>query len=496
MKRQHHILLIICIGWMAVFGLQEIVSAEVISNELLVEYENNRQTFSIDENLSGVENRETITDEVELWSFTDSAEMLLMKEQLLEDPNVLHIEPNYERSSHVVFNDPLLVKQWWIPQLKPQLMWSRVQEQKKNTVVAVIDSGIDLYHEDLQGRIQPGGYNFYADNTNVQDVNGHGTAIAGVIAARAGNHLGVVGITGIYDTKVLPLKVSHLNGLSKVSDSIQAIDYAIKKQVDVINMSYGSSQASQLEEKAIQRAVESGITVVASAGNDAMEGNSIMFPASYASVISVGATERDNQRAYFSNYNSHVSLVAPGAAVYTTTINNSYKSVSGTSFSGPMVAGAAALLKSIKSEATPTEIRRLLETTATDLGAPGKDIHFGAGLVNIERLSNALLNEFKGDFPELHVQPNKVFKIKFTSALLLEEDYARHIYITRSPNSTERIESFTAKVDPLNSKQLFITPTTEWPQGVHYLRVDQGAQNKNGVAMKKSFAVKFTVLPH
>ncbi|PIC58340.1 hypothetical protein CSV80_05590 [Sporosarcina sp. P12(2017)] len=503
MKRQLHIVLIACIGLLAVLGFKGVVSAEAASNELLVEYEENRHTFSVDENLPGVESREPITDEVELWSFTDSAEMLLMKEQLLEDPNVLHVEPNYERYSHIVFDDPILVKQWWIPQVKPQWMWSRVQEQKKMTVVAIIDSGIDLQHEDLQGRIQPGGYNFYANNSNVQDVNGHGTAVAGVVAAKAGNNLGVVGIAGTYETKILPLKISHLNGLSKVSDSIKAIDYAIKKQVDVINMSYGSSMSSQMEEKAIQRAVESGITVVSSAGNDATKGNSIMFPASYPSVISVGATERDNQRAFFSNYNSHVSLVAPGAAIYTTTLANSYKSVSGTSFSGPMVAGAAALVKSLKPEATPAETKQLLEMTATDLGAPGKDIHFGAGVVNLEKLSHALPasstpippNEFTGDFPELKVQTNKVFTIKFTNELLLGKDYSKHIYITRSPNSAERIESFTAKVDPTNSKQLLITPTKEWQLGVHYLRVEKGLQNKKGVAMKKSFAVKFTVLP-
>lgn len=503
MRRQHHIVLSVCIGLLALLGFQGIVSAEDFPNELLVEYAESRQTFSMDGIIPGVESRETITDEVELWSFTDSDDMLLMKEQLLEDPNVLHVEANYERYSHVEFNDPILVKQWWIPQMKPQLIWSRVQEQKKKTVVAVIDSGIDLQHEDLQGRIQPGGYNFYADNSNVQDVNGHGTAVAGVVAARAGNNLGVVGIAGLYDTKILPLKISHLNGLSKVSDSIQAIDYAIKKQVDVINMSYGSSVSSHLEEKAIRRAVESGITVVASAGNDATKGNPMMFPASYPSVISVGATERDNQRASFSNYNSHVSLVAPGAAITTTAIHNSYTSFSGTSFSGPIVAGVAALVKSLKPEATPSEIRQLLEMTATDLGVPGKDIHYGAGLVNIERLSNALPafttppppSEFTGDFPELNVQTNKVFTIKFTSELLHGKDYARHIYITRSPNSAERIDSFTAKVNSADRKQLFITPTNDWQQGVHYLRVDRGLQNKSGVAMKKSFAVKFTVQP-
>ncbi|WP_083035055.1 S8 family peptidase [Sporosarcina ureae] len=503
MKKEHHILFIVYFGLLAVFGYKGVVSAEVVSNELLVEYEENRQAFSLDGSLPGVESREPITDEVELWSFTDSEEMLVMKEQLLEDPNVLHVEPNYERYSHIVFNDPILVKQWWIPQVKPQWMWSRAQEQKKTVIVAVIDSGIDLQHEDLQGRIQPGGYNFYANNSNVQDVNGHGTAVAGVVAAKAGNNLGIVGIAGTFDAKILPLKISHLNGLSKVSDSIQAIDYAIKKQVDVINMSYGSSTSSQLEEKAILRAVEAGITVVSSAGNDATKGNLIMYPASYPSVISVGATDRDHQRASFSNYNSHVNLVAPGAAIYTTTLSNGYKSVSGTSFSGPIVAGATALVKSLKPEATPVEVRQLLEVTATDLGAPGKDIYFGAGVVNLEKLSHALPavstsippNEFKGDFPELNAQPSKVFKIKFTSDLQLGKDYARHIYITRSPNSTERIESFTAKVNFEDHTQLFITPTTDWQPGVHYLRVDQGLQNEKGVAMKKSFAVKFTVSP-
>ncbi|ARK22314.1 hypothetical protein SporoP32a_12710 [Sporosarcina ureae] len=503
MREKRHIVLVFCIVWMMVLGFQGVVNADVVPNELLVEYEGNRQSFSIDEGLPGVESRETISDEVELWSFTDSAEMLLMKEQLLEDPNVLHVEPNYERYSHIVLNDPIFVKQWWIPQLKPQLIWSRVTEQKKNAVVAVIDSGIDIQHEDLQGRIQPGGYNFYANNANVQDVNGHGTAVAGVIAARAGNHIGVAGLAGTYDTKVLPLKISHLNGTSKVSDSIKAIDYAIMKQVDVINMSYGSSQPSQLEEKEIQRAIESGITVVASAGNDAEKGNSVMFPASYPSVISVGATDSKNQRASFSNFNSQVSLVAPGAVISTTYINNTYKSVSGTSFSGPMVASAAALVKSLQPEAKSTEIRELLEMTATDLGQLGKDDHFGAGLLNLERLSYALPTaanpnqpkDFVGDFPDLVVKKNKVFKIKFTNKLVLGKDYSEHIYITHLPNSTKRIEGFTAKLNPLDPQQLLVTPLNEWQLGVHYLRVNQGLQNTKGVTLKKSVVVKFTVVP-
>ena len=504
MKKSYRIFVMLFAGFISLIGFQITVNAEAISNELLIEYEETRQTFSLDETVPGVESRETITEDIELWSFTDATDMESMKQQLQEDPNVLHVEPNYERYTHeITLNDPILVKQWWIPQVKPQLIWSRVNEQQKDVIVAVIDSGIDLQHEDLQGRIQPGGYNFHGNNSTPQDFNGHGTAVAGVIAATAGNNLGVAGITGMYKTKVLPLKISHQNGISKVSDGIRAIDYAIEKKVDVINLSFGSSKSSYLEEQTIQRAIQAGITVVASAGNDATKGNSIMFPASYPTVISVGATNRKNERTWFSNYNQHISVVAPGEAILTTTIDNSYKLVSGTSFSGPMVAGGAALVKILQPQATPTEIKQLLELTSTDLGVTGKDEEHGAGLLNLKRLDYALtlsanINRaggFIGDFPELEVNTDKVFKISFTDELKMDKEYQQHLYIVRSTNSPERVEGFTAQVNPLDTHQLLVKPNSEWQQGVHYLFVDKGLQNKKSISLKKSYTVKFTVIP-
>lgn len=503
MKQSHHVFGMFVVGLIVLMISQAEVSAEVVSSELLVEYEESRQAFSLDETVTGVKDREMIADDIELWRFTSATDMESMKAQLQEDPNVLHVEPNYERYTHdLLFDDPNLTEQWWIPQVKPQPIWSRVREQQKNTVVAVIDSGIDLQHEDLQGRIEAGGYNFYDDNFTPQDVNGHGTAVAGVIAAAAGNNLGVAGIAGGYEVKVLPLKISHRNGISKVSDGIKAIDYAIDSKVDVINLSFGSSNTSYLEEQTIQRAVDAGIIVVASAGNAATKGNSLMFPASYPAVISVGATERTNTRTWFSNYNPYINMVAPGEAIFTTTLNNSYKLVSGTSFSGPMVAGAAALVKTLQPQATPTEVKQLLELTATDLGVPGKDDEYGAGLLNLKRLDHALtlgaaINKaggFIGDFPALEVGTDKVFKISFNKELQVDTDYRQYLYMVRATDELERVKEFTAQVNPLDANQLLVKPTGEWKPGIHYLFIDKRLYNKKGTSLQKSYAIEFTVL--
>lgn len=484
----------LCIVVLSALGIQGFAHATVIPNELLVEYGEVRQTLSVDESVPGAESRELIADDVELWSFADATEMKAAQEQLLEDPTIEHVEPNRERYSQVLFDDPILPKQWWIPEVKPQWLWWRVFEQKKSVVVAVIDSGIDLAHEDLRGRIEPGGYNFYANNTDVRDFNGHGTAVAGVIAATAGNQLGVAGITGTYKTSVLPLKISHGNGTSKVSDGIRALEYAIDRQVDVINLSYGSGKPSYLEEKAIQRAVDSGIMVVAAAGNDGDKGNTVMYPASYTNVLSVGATDKTNQRAYFSCYNRQVGLVAPGMSIYTTTIGNGYKSVSGTSFSSPVVAGAAALAKSLQPQLAPSDIRRLLEATATDLGPVGRDDEYGAGMLDMERLSRSVV-DFTGDFTDLSALPDRIFRVTFNDELHAGKNYLPYIRVARTPDGMGRAASMTVRVNPANSRQLLVAPIDQWDTGVHYLRVDPSLQNKAGHALKKPYAVKFTVAP-
>ncbi|MDV6378774.1 S8 family serine peptidase [Sporosarcina sp. GW1-11] len=641
--------------------------------ELLIEYANVHHSLTEEPSIDGVETIEKIAPNVELWSIAEDVDIQEITKQLQNEPGVLTVEPNYERYLHVSTNDPWLTTQWWIQTLRPESIWTRVNQQKKSIVVAVIDSGIATKHEDLQGRIQPGGYNFHGDNTNVEDVNGHGTSVAGVLAATYSNNKGITGIAGPYNVKILPLKVSHITGTSYVSDTIRAIDYAIENKADVINLSLGSDESSTAENAAIQRAIQAGISVVASAGNEAEEGNPISYPASYENVISVGATDSQNRRSTFSNYNSYVSLVAPGTGIYTTGLSNSYKSMNGTSFSSPIVAGAAGLIKSIQPDYTPKQIKQLLENTAIDLGVPGRDSHFGAGLLNLERLNNALAAsvvrvqrveldrqkltldldhkrnqsatneeptpnfafdnafmivgetslflprvesgakltssnpqvatvdangtvraiakgtatiryasntttkearikvatktnhpksalfekvlpvdaadqsvtwtssnpavaevdedgiitgkqagytvitvrtrdggltastavnviggqapiEFVGDFPAMSVEQDKVFTINFNQELQAGKDYSQDIQVSRKPDGTDRVTSFTAKVDPTSLKKLRITPIGKWDEGTHYLTIKKGLQNAHFVSLKNDVRMKFDVI--
>jgi len=356
------------------------------TKELLVKYADDYRTLSEPLIERKVVSMESIADQVELLTFPENTDMEAVKIELENNPSVAYVEPNYERHLFTAANDPYYNNQWWVPHVKAEGMWTQAGAQQGKVVVAVIDSGIDLKHEDLSERIESGGYNFYAGNTDIMDVNGHGTMVSGVISARSGNGKGISGIVGPYDISILPLKISHYSNTSKVSDEIKAIDYAIAKKVSVINISLGGAGHSTFENDAIQRANRAGIVVVAAAGNGALEGNAVSYPASYDHVLSVGAINKYNVRSNFSNYNAYVDLVAPGEMITTTLLNQSYGQVNGTSFSSPIVAGTVAMMKALKPEVTNSEVTNLLTSTAKDLGTPGRDNHYGAGVLDLEKL--------------------------------------------------------------------------------------------------------------
>ncbi|PIC99947.1 S8 family serine peptidase [Sporosarcina sp. P29] len=361
--------------------------AQLPVTELLVEYaEDARMNFS--EEFEGqVEVRKRISSDVELWSLKEGTDVEALRQELQEDPNVLFVESNVKRQlAAEPSEDPFIGEQWWLPHVGAEVVWSRVSEQKRRVTVAVIDSGIDTQHLDLQKRIQPGGQNFYDNTSNLQDETGHGTKVSGIIAAEYGNGEGVSGIAGPFDVKILPLKVFGAGQTTKTSYIVAAIDYAVKLQVDVINLSLGGPVKSDIEERAIQSAIQAGVIVVAAAGNKAEEDNRPFYPASYEHVISVGSIDQRNQHVKSSNYNESLTLVAPGTSIFTTTNGGKYGGSEGTSFSSPIVAGAAAILKSLQPEKTPQEIKKLLQSTATTLAEPGTSLYFGSGLLSLERL--------------------------------------------------------------------------------------------------------------
>ena len=219
--------------------------------------------------------------------------------------------------------------------------------------IAVIDSGCDIQHESLKDNIV-GVRNFTDEdkkNPNIViDRIGHGTHVAGIIAAN-GNNNGIIGVAPWSNLYIL--KAIDSSGSGKISWVVNAINYAVDKKVDIISMSLGMPVNDPKLEKAIKHAVNNNILVVCAAGNEG-DGNAEVseysYPASYVEVISVGAVDKKGIPAEFSNSNAVVDLVAPGVDVISTYPNNQFAIMSGTSMATPYVSGGLALLKNWSRE--------------------------------------------------------------------------------------------------------------------------------------------------
>ncbi|GAB4266328.1 MAG: S8 family peptidase [Thermoleophilia bacterium] len=267
--------------------------------------------------------------------------------------------------------------------------------------VAVIDTGIDLDHPDLAGNIE-GGYmaiaatGKYRKNRSYNDDNGHGTHVAGIIAA-ANNGVGVVGVAPQAD--LYAVKALDQNGSGWTSDIVDGIYWAIGTHSDrdaagnltpgndirVINMSFGSDYLSTTLASAVRDAYAAGILLVAAAGND---GAAVDYPGSYPEVVAVAATDATDAVPSWSSRGPEVELAAPGVSVYSTYAGGGYKVLSGTSMAAPHVSGSAALVWGAQPELSVADLRTLLTASAEDLGAPGRDDLTGAGLVRPDRALN------------------------------------------------------------------------------------------------------------
>ncbi|MFW9916648.1 MAG: S8 family peptidase [Candidatus Thorarchaeota archaeon] len=241
--------------------------------------------------------------------------------------------------------------------------------------IAVLDSGIDYNHGDLASNYK-GGYDFVDDDSDPKDKNGHGTHVAGIIAARD-NEYGVIGVAP--KASLYAVRVLDAQGDGNMGDVCAGINWAINNNMDIITMSLTGPEHSPTA-SALQTAYNSGIVCVAASGNS--DNDEVSFPACLSTVIAVGALEDDDTRWDLSNYGTQLELVAPGADIYSAWKGSSFATKSGTSFATPMVTGTIALLLSCDPSLTPAEIRSVLQTTAWDLGDSGWDQYFGYGKVN------------------------------------------------------------------------------------------------------------------
>ena len=247
--------------------------------------------------------------------------------------------------------------------------------------VCIVDTGIKKNHADLQANIL-GGKNFVAKGATIDankwdDDNGHGTHVAGTVAA-LNNAIGVVGVAP--RASLLVAKVLNRQGSGYLSDVIAGVDWCVSQNAKVISMSLGTSSDIQAQHDAVDGAYAAGALIVAAAGND--YGGSVIYPAAYSSVIAVSATDSNNNLAAFSNIGPEIELTAPGVNILSTWYDGSYATLSGTSMAAPHVSGVAALAWELNPLMSNVEIRTLLQSTADDLGTVGKDISFGYGLVD------------------------------------------------------------------------------------------------------------------
>ena len=317
----------------------------------------------------------------------------------------------YRETLSIIPNDPSFPNQWGLTRVHCPDAWGRTQGSGAITV-AVVDTGVDLDHPELQPLLvqgwdfvnlgaspsAPAGFHFEGDfNTpdNVpQDEVGHGTHVAGTIACLSNNGIGVAGVTWacrIMPVRVLARIVSNTNpadvrGTGSSADIAAGIKYATDHGARVINLSLGGPSDTQVERDAIAYAVAHGVVVCAAMGNAFQQGNPTSYPGAYPDVVAVGAIDNADHRAPFSQTGPHIDVCGPGVNVLSTVWDNGYATMSGTSMATPHVAGVAALILSIKPSLTGPQCADILRQTAdplrTNPGDPVPNNDFGWGCVN------------------------------------------------------------------------------------------------------------------
>ncbi|CCQ10944.1 Alkaline serine protease [Pseudoalteromonas luteoviolacea B = ATCC 29581] len=259
-----------------------------------------------------------------------------------------------------------------------------------NRKVCIMDTGYTLNHEDLPSTGVTGNDGYGSNDTGnwYQDGNGHGTHVAGTIAAIS-NGKGVVGVNPSGQLGLHIVKVFNDSGRwAYGSDLIKAIEQCEAAGANVTSMSLGGGASSTAERNAFEQSYSRGMLHIAAAGNDG--NSSLSYPASYDAVVSVAAVDSSENKASFSQYNNQVEIAGPGVNVNSTWNNGGYKSISGTSMATPHVSGVAALVWSHFPECSNTQIRNALNATAKDKGTSGRDTSYGFGIVQAKAAYNYL----------------------------------------------------------------------------------------------------------
>ncbi len=338
-----------------------------------------------------------------------------MVEIYSKNPNVDYAEPNYIAYTLWIPNDGYYHYQWHMDNhvyggINMESAWD-VQTGKPEVIVAVIDTGVAYENYGKKFKLAPdlantsfvAGHDFVNNDTHPNDDEGHGTHVTGTIAQSTDNGIGVAGVA--FNTSVMPVKVLNSAGSGTYADVAEGIRFAADNGADVINMSLGGTSPSNTLKNALAHAYGKGVVIVCAAGNNGRNG-APLYPAAYDDYcIAVGATRYDEERANYSNTGAYLDLTAPGGDIYEDQNGDGYGDgvlqqtfgsspgdfgywfYQGTSMASPHVAGVAALLLA-NGITGPDNVRKALESTAEDKGAPGWDDEYGWGIVDANAASH------------------------------------------------------------------------------------------------------------
>jgi subtilisin family serine protease len=325
-----------------------------------------------------------------------------------KDPDILYVEPNFKtRIEQVVPNDFDFELLYGLQNtgatggaigadIKATQAWG-ISTGSRDIVVAVVDTGVDYFHEDLRAnmwtnsREVPGngidddangftddvyGYDFVSNDSDPFDDHLHGTHVAGIVGAMGNNGIGVVGVC--WQVRLMALKSFDQQGSGDVASAIAAIHYAIANGARVINASWSAGDRSQALADVVEEARAAGVVFVAAAGNS--HTSNLFYPAGYDSVIAVASVNSKGEISPFTNFGQHVDLSAPGEQILSTIPDSRYDAVSGTSMACPYVAGAAALILSRHPEFTPAQVVNILKNTTDPVSSFS---YIGSGRLNV-----------------------------------------------------------------------------------------------------------------
>ena len=301
-----------------------------------------------------------------------------------------YVEPNIRYKVDSLPNDPEWSLQWGPQKIAADWAWNTTGGDP-SVLVAVVDTGIDYNHPDLAANYVPLGYDWVNNDPDPMDDFGHGTHVAGIMAAAINNS---VGIAGLAQVRLIAEKVMDASGSGSLSDIARGIVHAVDRGARIINLSLGGPFNSNLLHEAVKYAHDQGVLVVASAGNEATNVKS--YPAAYNEVVAVSAADEFDKPATFTNYGDWVDVAAPGVKILSTmptyhvSLNDqgyamNYDFLSGTSMASPHAAGVAALIWSRFPNTTRDQVRAQLQYSAEDLGEPGLDVYYGFGRVNARK---------------------------------------------------------------------------------------------------------------